>query len=155
MAHLNNNPMPQVIDGQIHGQINDQNHNSLNSQSNHPLNSHTKTQSRINWTLAFLAVVVGINLRPIMASVSPIIPILHDMVGMDNQTAGLLTTLPVAMMGIFALFSPRLQAKVSEYQGVMLSLFAIAIACLLRFFIYSTFPILSTAIFCCIVFSLI
>ena len=104
------------------------------------------TQSRINWILAFLAVMVGINLRPIMASVSPIIPILHDRVGMDNQTAGLLTTLPVAMMGIFALLSPRLQSKVSEYQGVMVSLFAIASACLLRFFMDSTLPILATAI---------
>ncbi|WP_227428914.1 MFS transporter [Psychrobacter sp. I-STPA6b] len=134
MAHLNNNSMAQVINVQM----NEQNYNQLNS--------HTHSQASINWTLAFLAVMVGVNLRPIMASVSPIIPILHDMVGMDNQTAGLLTTLPVAMMGIFALFSPRLQAKVSEYQGVMLSLFAIAFACLLRFFIDSTLPILATAI---------
>ena len=142
MAQSNNSSMTQVISGQI----SDQSYKPLNSQSNYSLNSHTKPQASINWTLAFLAVMVGVNLRPIMASVSPIIPILHDMVGMDNQTAGLLTTLPVAMMGIFALFSPRVQAKISEYQGVMLSLFAIAIACLLRFFIDSTLPILATAV---------
>ncbi|WP_230655632.1 MFS transporter [Psychrobacter sp. I-STPA10] len=116
------------------------------NQSRNQADPHSSTQASTNWTLAFLAIMVGINLRPIMAAVSPIIPILHDMVGMDNQTAGLLTTLPVAMMGFFALFSPRLQAKVSEYQGIMLSLLAIALACGLRLFIESTLPILTTAI---------
>ena len=112
----------------------------------HDNNDNKAKLASHKWTLALLAIMVGINLRPIMASVSPIIPVLHQAIGIDNQTAGLLTTLPVAMMGIFALLSPRLQAKISEYQGIMMSLFAIAIASSLRFFMDSTVPLLLTAI---------
>lgn len=67
------------------------------------------------WILAAITIFVGLNLRPIMASISPIVPVLTDSIKINNQTAGLLTTFPVAMMGCFALLGPRIQSRVSEY----------------------------------------
>lgn len=98
------------------------------------------------WLLAIVTLMIGINLRPIMASISPIIPVLQNEMGITNQSAGLLTTLPVAMMGCFALLGPRLQARVGEYEGVVLGLLVIALSCGARLVIHSTFAIIITSI---------
>ncbi len=53
-----------------------------------------------------LALLVGINLRPIMASIGPLLDVLQADLGLSNLQGGLLTTLPVMMMGLFALRRP-------------------------------------------------
>ncbi|MEN6670072.1 MFS transporter [Psychrobacter sp. B38] len=98
------------------------------------------------WLLAIVTLMIGFNLRPIMASVSPIIPVLQNAIGMTNQAAGLLTTLPVAMMGCFALLGARLQSKVGEYEGVVFGLLAIVISCSARLLTYSTLLLIITSI---------
>ncbi len=98
------------------------------------------------WILATITILVGLNLRPIMASISPIIPVLTDAVGINNQTAGLLTTVPVAMMGCFALLGPRIQSRVSEYLGILAGLLAIALSCTYRFFVDSVLLLLITSL---------
>lgn len=98
------------------------------------------------WILATITILVGLNLRPIMASISPIIPVLIDTVGINNQTAGLLTTVPVAMMGCFALLGPRIQSRVSEYLGILAGLLAIALSCTYRFFVDSVLLLLITSL---------
>lgn len=98
------------------------------------------------WILATITILVGLNLRPIMASISPIIPVLIDAVGINNQTAGLLTTVPVAMMGCFALLGPRIQSRVSEYLGILAGLLAIALSCTYRFFVDSVLLLLITSL---------
>ena len=57
-----------------------------------------------------LLVVVGLNLRPILASVSPLLADIRSATGMGFQTAALLTTLPVVCMGLVALQGNRLSA---------------------------------------------
>ncbi|MGP5202952.1 MFS transporter [Psychrobacter aquimaris] len=98
------------------------------------------------WILATTTILVGLNLRPIMASISPIIPVLIDAVGINNQTAGLLTTVPVAMMGCFALLGPRIQSRISEYLGILAGLLAIALSCTYRFFVDSVLLLLITSL---------
>lgn len=98
------------------------------------------------WLLAFVTIAIGLNLRPIMASVSPIVSVLQSAIGINNQTTGLLIALPVAMMGCFALLGSRIQAKVGEYEGILFGLLAIATSCSSRLFIHSTFPLLITSI---------
>ena len=98
------------------------------------------------WILATITILVGLNLRPIMASISPIIPVLTDAVGINNQTAGLLTTVPVAMMGCFALLGPRIQSRISEYLGILAGLLAIALSCTYRFFVDSVLLLLITSL---------
>jgi len=98
------------------------------------------------WIIATITILVGLNLRPIMASISPIIPVLTDAVGINNQTAGLLTTVPIAMMGCFALLGPRIQSRISEYLGILAGLLAIALSCTYRLFVDSVLLLLITSL---------
>ena len=98
------------------------------------------------WLLAIVTLIIGLNLRPIMASISPIVPVLQNALGISNQAVGLLTTLPVAMMGGFALLGSRLQASVGEYKGVLFGLLAIMLACGARFLTQSTLSLIITSI---------
>jgi CP family cyanate transporter-like MFS transporter len=55
---------------------------------------------------AVIAFIVGLNLRPILASVGPLFSVLQREVGLSATEFSLLTTLPVAMMGLAALSGP-------------------------------------------------
>lgn len=59
---------------------------------------------------AVIAFIVGLNLRPILASVGPLFSVLQREAGLTATQFSLLTTLPVAMMGLAALCGPRLLA---------------------------------------------
>lgn len=52
---------------------------------------------------AVIAFIVGLNLRPILASVGPLFSVLQREAGLTATQFSLLTTLPVAMMGLAAL----------------------------------------------------
>src|SRR5690554_7576849 len=58
--------------------------------------------------VAVLALLIGLNLRPIMAAVGPLLDVLQQDLGLSSTQASLLTTLPVLLMGICALGGPRL-----------------------------------------------
>lgn len=47
-------------------------------------------------------ILIGINLRPAFSSVSPLLADIRLSLGLSSSTAGLLTTLPVALLGLFA-----------------------------------------------------
>lgn len=98
------------------------------------------------WLLAITTLIIGLNLRPIIVSIAPIIPSVQAAIGVNNQIIGLLTTLPVAMMGVFALLSPKLQSSVSQKNGILLGLIVIALACSVRLFISTATVLLVTAI---------
>lgn len=102
--------------------------------------------SRNNCLLIIITVLIGLNLRPILASISPIIPVLRNDIGISNQATGLLTTLPVLMMGIFALLAPLFQSKLSEYSGIIMGLLAIAVGSCMRLFAESAYYLLFTSI---------
>lgn len=92
-----------------------------------------------------LLVVVGLNLRPILASVSPLLADIRSATGMGFQTAALLTTLPVICMGLVALLSNRL-GGLGERRGIGLGLGLIAGACLARLLCGQAGPLLATAL---------
>ncbi|AOA05560.1 CynX/NimT family MFS transporter [Pseudomonas sp. TMW 2.1634] len=82
-----------------------------------------------NWALL---VVLGLNLRPLLSSISPLLlEIRHD-TGMSFQSSAWLTSLPVICMGLVALLGVRLQAGLGERRGVALGLSMILGACLWR-----------------------
>ena len=70
---------------------------------------------------AVIAFIVGLNLRPILASVGPLFSVLQREAGLTATQFSLLTTLPVAMMGLAALCGPWLLARVGAVRGIMLS----------------------------------
>ena len=85
--------------------------------------------------IAGLALLVGFNLRPIMAAIGPLLEILQQDLGLSSTQASLLTTLPVFLMGICALAGPWLQRWVGEVRGIALGILLITLASAARFVI--------------------
>jgi CP family cyanate transporter-like MFS transporter len=79
-----------------------------------------------------LVLLVGLNLRPILAAIGPLLDEIQAATGLGSAGAGALTTLPIAAMGFCALGGARLQAKLGERRGVALGLTLVALASALR-----------------------
>lgn len=102
--------------------------------------------SRLSKTMiAVLAILVGLNLRPIMAAIGPLLGVLQADLPLTSAQASLLTALPVMMMGLFALAGPWLQGWVGENKGVALGLFLIAFASCARAYIDGSSSLIGTA----------
>lgn len=95
---------------------------------------------------AVIAFIVGLNLRPILASVGPLFSVLQREAGLTATQFSLLTTLPVAMMGLAALCGPWLLARVGAVRGIMFGLLILLVACLLRGFSASPASLMGTAL---------
>ncbi|HDS5874861.1 TPA: MFS transporter [Enterobacter roggenkampii] len=95
---------------------------------------------------AVIAFIVGLNLRPILASVGPLFYVLQREAGLTAPQFSLLTTLPVAMMGLAALCGPWLLSRVGAVRGIMLGLFILLVACSLRGFSTSLTGLMGTAL---------
>ncbi|MDR6433212.1 MFS transporter [Brucella pseudogrignonensis] len=91
-------------------------------------------------------VLVGINLRPILASIGPLLDVIQRDTGLNDSLASLLTTLPVALMGICLLGASKLRRVMSDRNGIFAGLILISIACAARAFIPSSAQLLLTAI---------
>lgn len=95
--------------------------------------------------VGLLAVLIGLNLRPIMAAIGPLLGTLQQDLGLSNAQAGLLTTLPVMMMGLFALCGPLLLRLIGDIKGVALGITFIAISCAARAYVTSGAALIATA----------
>lgn len=95
---------------------------------------------------AIITFIVGLNLRPILASFGPLFSVLQREAGLTATQFSLLTTLPVAMMGLAALCGPWLLARVGAVRGIMLGLFILLVACSLRGFSTSLTGLMGTAL---------
>lgn len=85
-----------------------------------------------NGLMLLVLVLVGLNMRPLLTSVGPLLPQLRDASGMSFALASLLTALPVVAMGIMALAGEWLSHHLNEHKTVALSLVTIAAGALLR-----------------------
>ncbi len=65
-----------------------------------------------------LVLLVGVNLRPILAAIGPLLDGIQAATGLEGSGAGALTTLPIAAMGLCALGGARLQAWLGERRGI-------------------------------------
>lgn len=101
---------------------------------------------RTSLILVFVIIGVALNLRPALASISPLLDLIEAATGMTHTTSSLLTTLPVFAMGVFAYFSKPLRNFFGEPKGITLGLFLISFACLARFHFISINGLLLTAL---------
>ncbi len=62
------------------------------------MRNHQKT-----FTMLLVLVLIGLNMRPLLTSVGPLLPQLRRASGMSFSVAALLTALPVVTMGGLAL----------------------------------------------------
>lgn len=82
--------------------------------------------------MAITLLLIAINLRPVIASVGPLVEEIHAATGMASIGIGWLSTLPLLLMG-FAAFSVRpLREKLGESRGISIGILLILMACTAR-----------------------
>ncbi|WP_412525992.1 MFS transporter [Burkholderia lata] len=98
------------------------------------------------WRLAAV-VLVGLNLRPALAAVGPLLDMIQRATGISDGAASLLTTIPILLMGLGALSARRLQRLTGIAGGVWLGVALIGLACVSRIGAQHAWLLLASA--CC------
>ncbi|VWC18680.1 MFS transporter [Burkholderia metallica] len=98
------------------------------------------------WRLAAV-VLVGLNLRPALAAVGPLLDMIQRATGIGDGAASLLTTIPILLMGLGALSARRLQRVTGIAGGVWLGVALIGLACVSRVGAQHAWLLLASA--CC------
>lgn len=99
-----------------------------------PGNSSGRKMKKSPSSLLFFTsvILVGLNLRPILASIGPLLDGIQRDTGLNDSTASLLTTLPVVMMGVCLLGTSWLRRTMGENRGILLGLALIFVGALAR-----------------------
>ncbi|MEQ9462599.1 MAG: MFS transporter [Haliea sp.] len=82
--------------------------------------------------LIVLLVLVGLNLRPALSSLAPLLARVQAETGLPAVAIGALTTLPVLCLGLFAPLAPWLSRRIGIERTLSLSLLLLAVALALR-----------------------
>ncbi|KUY54471.1 MFS transporter [Burkholderia sp. RF2-non_BP3] len=98
------------------------------------------------WRLAAI-VLVGLNLRPALAAIGPLLDMIQRATGIGDGAASLLTTIPILLMGLGALSARRLQRVTGIVGGVWLGVALIGVACASRIGAQHAWLLLASA--CC------
>jgi CP family cyanate transporter-like MFS transporter len=77
-------------------------------------------------------VLIALNLRPIFSSFSALLPEILAATGMSSLSAGLLTTLPVFALGLFAPLAPRLAERIGMERTLLFAVLLLALGTALR-----------------------
>lgn len=88
--------------------------------------------SRRSLIFLLLMVAVGLNLRPAMSSVAPLLTRLQETAGLTAAQAGLLTTLPVLFLGLSAPLAPLLALRLGSERALSAALALLATGLVLR-----------------------
>ncbi|QCL97956.1 MFS transporter [Agrobacterium tumefaciens] len=102
--------------------------------------------SRVLLTIAIIT--IALNLRPALAAIGPVLDRIETVTGLTSVGAGLLTTLPVFLMGLGALVASSLRQWLGERFGIAIGIAIIAVACTARLFWFSSAGLLSSAAAC-------
>lgn len=100
----------------------------------------------IRWLPLLALVLVSLNLRPALTSIAPLIELIVADTGLSRAAVGLITTLPVLMMGIMASVSPILAARFGLERCISWALALLTISLALRVFANNSAVLLLTAI---------
>lgn len=93
--------------------------------------SAAQQKASTRWLLLAL-VLIALNLRPALSSLAPVLETIRQSLQLSASNAGLLTTLPVLCLGLFAPFAPFLARRLGMRQSVYLGLWLLALGLILR-----------------------
>ena len=84
------------------------------------------------WLLLLGLVLVALNLRPALSSMAPVLGQVSEGLGLNASQAGLLTTLPVLCLGLFAPLAPVLARRFGSERVILGILVTLALGILVR-----------------------
>ncbi|PRA28755.1 CynX/NimT family MFS transporter [Pseudomonas poae] len=93
---------------------------------------HTPPAVSRPWLLLLGLILVALNLRPALSSMSPLLSEVSNSLGLSAAKAGLLTTLPVLCLGLFAPTAPILARRFGAERVVLGILLTLAAGIILR-----------------------
>ncbi len=96
--------------------------------------------------LTAVIVLVALNLRPILASVGPLLPAIQQDIALSFKLASLLTTLPVFAMGLFCLAGYKLAHRFGFNQIIIFSILMLVLAAGLRLWAFDASSLIVTAL---------
>lgn len=79
-----------------------------------------------------LLVLVGLNLRPFLTSVSPVLDMVRAEIGFSFRAAAVLTTLPFVLMGVFAFVGVGMARRFGEKRALFGALLLLVAGCASR-----------------------
>lgn len=91
-----------------------------------------KQSKALRVLLGLSLVLIAANLRPVFSSVSVLLPEIMEATGMSGFAAGILTTLPVVCLGVFAPFAPRLAQRFGAEKVLLFVLIVLTIGTAIR-----------------------
>lgn len=97
-----------------------------------PITRHRQSPSSLKFIL--LMILVGLNLRPALSSLAPLLPRIEGEGELSVLTLSLLTTLPVLCLGLFAPVSPWLARRLGMERSLALGLIVLSTGLALRGF---------------------
>ena len=87
-----------------------------------------KILTSANAPLLVSLLLVALNLRPALSSVPPLLETIRQDLGLGRAYLGLLTTIPVLCMSIFALVAPKVSGRIGAERAVLWSVVLIGVA---------------------------
>jgi CP family cyanate transporter-like MFS transporter len=96
---------------------------------------------RTAFAFLVLAWLVGVNLRTVLLAVPPVLPLIRQDLGLSYTATGLLTSLPILLLGLAAVPGAFLIARTSARAAVAAGLTLLAAGAFLRALIPAAFPI--------------
>lgn len=89
---------------------------------------------------------VSINLRPAVAAIGPLVSQMMGDTGINSTVVGLLTMIPVFLMGVGAIYVRQMRAVLGERGGIALGVVIVALSSLARYWLPSGSGLLATAV---------
>lgn len=106
-----------------------------------------RKQSKVNgFFILFSLALIGLNLRPSMAAIGPMLNSIREDISLSFTMVSLLTMLPVFAMGIAMFLGIRLSNRVGEHRLISYSLVLIACATFYRYYAQDVNTLLVTAL---------
>ena len=111
------------------------------------MTSKTRPQQARNAILMFVGMMlVALNLRPALTSVGPILKTIGDSLALSSIGQGVLTTLPVLLLGLAAPIAPRAARKLGMERAVLVALIILGVALIARPYFGASGLFLGTAV---------
>src|SRR5471030_257213 len=104
----------------------------IDAEADDDLVQHTPPVVARPWLLLLGLILVALNLRPALSSMSPLLAEVSQSLGLSAAKAGLLTTLPVLCLGLFAPMAPILARRFGAERVVLGILLTLAAGIILR-----------------------